>query len=281
MRALHKNAFRKPGVPGPNVVLSGILIALIACAVLGPFFVHYSPYEVDFSHIAQRPSALHWLGTDELGRDVLSRIIYGARTSLTVAALVQLVAIGLGMLVGLISGYAPRALDTTLVAIMDSFYAFPGLVFVIVIIAILPPGLFSIVVALTFANWPLPARVTRAKVLSLRNEEFVVAAKALGASSRRVLLRHILPNAVGPVIVQFVQGAASVVLSEAALSYMGIGLPASYPGWGAMVARGRDYLLTSPHMALFPILALTVMVISLNGVGKVLSTRFDARARYN
>lgn len=278
---MRKTQSRNLAVLRPDVVLSIILLALVAGAVLGPFFLRYSPYQVDFNHIAQRPSALHWLGTDELGRDVLSRIVYGARTSLTVAVTVQLVAIGLGLFVGLISGYATRALDTTLMAIIDAFYAFPGLVFVIVIIAILPPGLFSIVVGLTFVNWQLPARVTRAKVLSLRNEEFVVAARALGASGPRVLFRHILPNAIGPIIVQFVQGAASVVLTEAALSYMGIGLPASYPGWGVMIARGRDYLLTSPHMALFPILALTVMVISLNGVGRALHTRFEPRARYS
>ena len=223
-----------------------------------------SPYQSDFSQVLQPPSRLHWLGTDELGRDMTSRILKGARMSLIIAAAVQTAATFLGIIVGLIAGYSSRLIDGALMALVDALYGFPTLVIVIVLVAVLPSGVSSLIGALTLVSWALPATVMRSKVLLLRNEEFVVAAHALGTSRARILFRHVLPNAVGPMVTLFTQGAAGTIISESALSYMGLGLPASYPTWGGMIAKGRDYLLGSPHVALFPTLALVLTILCIN-----------------
>ena len=263
----------------PAVLPALVLASLITASLVGPLLLPYSPYDVDFAHIAEPPNHLHWLGTDELGRDILSRVLYGARMSLLVAAAVQLAAMSLGVIVGLIAGYSLRNVDATLMGLVDALYAFPALVLVIVMVTVLPPGVASIVTALTFVSWPLPARVVRGQDVSLRNEEFVVAAHALGATGARVLVRHVLPNAIGPLVVLLMQGAAQTVIGEAALSYLGIGVPASYPTWGAMIANGRDHLLSAPHMALIPTAALIITIISLNRLGEALRMRIDPRLK--
>jgi len=253
------------------------LTLLISASLLGPNFLRKSPFEVNFTHVSEGPSEQHWLGTDELGRDILSRILQGGRTSLLIAATVQVSSTFLGVLVGLVAGYARGTVDTMLMALVDSLYSFPALVIVIVMVAVMPPGIESIIIALALVSWPLPARVMRTKVVSLRKEEFVVAAKALGASDARILFRHILPNSISPIIALFTQGAATTIISESALGYLGLGLPASYPTWGGMIAKGRDYLLGSPHIALFPTLALMIAVISFNRLGEALRVYLDPR----
>lgn len=261
-----------------NTAMPALALSLILLVGLGgPYLVRQSPYQSDFSHALQPPSRHHWLGTDELGRDMTSRILRGARISLFIATTVQTIATLFGIVVGLIAGYSNRLIDGILMALVDALYGFPTLVIVIVLVAVLPPGVFSIIAALTFVSWALPATVMRSKVLLLRNEEFVVAAHALGASHARVLFRHVLPNAAGPMIVLFTQGIAATIISESALSYMGLGLPASYPTWGGMIAKGRDYLLGSPHVAFFPTCALVLTILCINRLGNALRLHLDPR----
>lgn len=260
---------------GMEMVLAFGLLGLAVLAGAG--FLRYSPQDVDFKHVLEGPSALHWLGTDELGRDLLSLTLNGAWTSLLIAVEVQLLGTCLGVLVGLIAGYSRPSVDGALMMLANAMYAFPGLAIVIVMLAVLPPGAAAVVMALSFVSWPLPARVVRGKVMALRSEMFVLAAQAIGASSARVLLRHILPNAISPIVVLLTQGAAAAIIGEAALSYLGIGLPASQPTWGGMIARGRDYFLSSPLPTLVPTLALVVTVVSLYRLGEVLRIRLDPR----
>jgi ABC-type dipeptide/oligopeptide/nickel transport system permease subunit len=255
-----------------------LAVGLLVLTVLaGPFLVRQSPYQSEFAHVLQAPSLNHWLGTDELGRDMTSRILRGARMSLLIAATVQSAAALLGILVGLIAGYSNRMIDGVLMSLVDVMYGFPALVIVIVLVAVLPPGVPSLIAALTFVSWALPASVMRSKVMLLRNEEYVVAAQALGASRVRILFRHVLPNAIGPMIVLFTQGAAATIISESALSYMGLGLPTSYPTLGGMIAKGRDYLLGSPHVALVPTCALVLTILCINRLGNALRLHLDPR----
>lgn len=259
-------------------VLPALILGLLVMAsLIGPYFLRNSPYDVDFGHILESPNKQHWLGTDELGRDILSRILEGARTSLLIAMAVQTAATIFGTTVGLLAGYSNRVIDATMMAFVDVLYGFPALVIAIVLVAVMPAGTFSMIGALTFVSWALPATVMRSKIMLLRNEEFVLAAHAIGASRTRILLRHILPNAIVPIIVLFTQGAAGTIISESALSYLGLGLPASYPTLGGMIAKGRDYLLGSPHVALIPTAVLVITIVSVNRLGDALRMHLDPR----
>lgn len=257
----------------------GVLAFLVLTSLVVPFLLPYNPYASDFQHVLESPGWQHWMGTDELGRDILSRLLQGMRLSLLFAAGVQLAATAFGMAVGLIAGFFGRAVDTILMALVDSLYAFPALVIVIVFVALLPSGILSIMIALAVVSWPLSARAVRSKVIMLRHQQFVLAAQVSGSSTTRVLLRHILPNSLGPAITLFVQGSAVAVMGEAALSYLGIGVPASYPSLGRMIATGREYLASAPHLALFPIVALVLIIVCLNRLGEAVRMRLDPRLR--
>jgi peptide/nickel transport system permease protein len=258
---------------------AALLGSSLILSLTGPWWLPYSPYAVDFLHIAEGPDGTHWLGTDELGRDVASRVVHGARVSLLIAGAVQIGATCLGLCVGLAAGYARPRADAVVMAIVDMAYGFPPLLIVLVIAALLPPGVWSIVLAFTLVSWPQPARLMRGQVLSLRNREFVLAAVALGAPAPRILFRHVLLNSADVLVVHFTQAFATVVMGEAALSYLGLGIPASQPSWGMMIAKGREYFLSAPHILLAPMLALMVTVVSLNALGDSLTALLERRVK--
>jgi peptide/nickel transport system permease protein len=270
-RRLRRN---RPALVGLAIV--GIIALL---AVLPQAVAPYSPYVVTSSLRGSPPSAAHPFGMDQVGRDVLSRVIYGAR----VAMLVGLAATGLSLLVGVLvgstAGYFGGIVDGALMRLVDALQAFPILVLLIAIAAALGPSLEHVIIILGLTTWAQYARVVRADVLSLRQREFVLAARTLGVPNARIIVRHILPNALGPIIVLASLSVAGVILLESALSFLGLGTQPPTPSWGSMLADGRTYILTYPHIALFPGLAITLAVLAFNLLGDGLRDALDPRTR--
>ena len=255
-----------------------VLLVLIA-ALLGPALAPYPPNEQLLELRLQTPNGGHPLGLDELGRDVLSRLLFGARVSLAVGIAVVVLAGALGTLIGALSGYAGGAVDATLMRLSDVVLAFPGILLAIALVAVLGPALSHVVLALAVIGWVGYARLVRGQVLKLREEEFVLAARAAGIPARRVVLRHVLPNVLPLLVVQATLGMAGAVLAEAGLSFLGLGQPPPGSSWGAMVNAGRAHLLDAPHVALFPGLAIVWTVLGLNFLGDGLVDALDPRRR--
>ncbi|MGQ9584410.1 MAG: ABC transporter permease [Anaerolineae bacterium] len=255
------------------------LILLVLVAIAAPLLTPHSPYTPDFSLALQPPSPEHPLGTDELGRDLIARLLYGARVSLAVGLVVQTIAIGAGCLLGLAAGYFRGIVDTVLMRLVDIMYAFPSFLFAVFMVAFLRPSPFSIILVLTLVGWPFPARLIRGQVLSLREWEFVSAARVVGANSWRIMVRHILPNALSVLIVHFTIGIADVIMAEAGLSFLGIGIRPPNPTWGGMIAKGREYFRSFPHLALYPSIALGLTVLAFNFLGDGLRDALDPRLR--
>jgi ABC-type dipeptide/oligopeptide/nickel transport system permease subunit len=264
----------RPALVGLAIVGAIALLSMFPEAV-----APYSPYAVNSSLRGSGPSAMHPFGMDQVGRDVLSRVIFGAR----VAMLVGLAATGLSLLVGVLvgatAGYFGGLVDVLLMRLVDALQAFPILVLLIAIAAALGPSLQNVIVILGLTTWAQYARIVRADVLSLREREFVVAARTLGVPTMRIILRHILPNALGPIIVLASLSVAGVILLESALSFLGLGTQPPTASWGSMLADGRTYILTYPHIALFPGVAITVAVLALNLLGDGLRDALDPRTR--
>ena len=257
---------------------SMVLLVLIA-ALVGPALAPYPPNEQLLELRLQTPNGEHVLGLDELGRDVLSRLLFGARVSLAVGVAVVVLAGALGTLIGALSGYAGGAVDATLMRLTDVVLAFPGILLAIALVAVLGPALSHVVLALAVIGWVGYARLVRGQVLKLREEEFVLAARAAGIPARRVVLRHVLPNVLPLLVVQATLGMAGAVLAEAGLSFLGLGQPPPGSSWGAMVNAGRAHLLDAPHVALFPGLAIVWTVLGLNFLGDGLVDALDPRRR--
>lgn len=263
------------------VIGLGVIALFYLIALLAPLIAPYDP-------IAQRdiartsflpPSSDHWLGTDRFGRDVLSRILYGARISLAIAFVATVISITLGTLIGAIAGYAGGKVDAILMRFTDMVLAFPRLVLLIMIVALFSPSIAVIITVLGLTQWPSTTRIVRGDVLSLREREFVQAARALGFSSRRILLRHLIPNVLAPVIVAATLGIGNTIVLEAGLSFLGLGVSAPTPTWGNMVAEGRDYLLRAWWLATFPGLTIVFVVLAFNLVGDGLRDALDPRLR--
>lgn len=257
----------------------GFLIALVAIIVLAPYLGEPSPLTQDLDHIDEAPSAAHLLGTDELGRDMLSRLINGAQVSLMVGLTVQTCETVIGTLLGLIAGYYGGVVDMIIMRIVDTVYAFPPFLFAVFMAAILPPSVWSIILVLVLVSWPWEARVTRGMVLSLKESEFVTSARVVGASNWRIMLRHILPNALSPLIVGFSLGIAGTIMAESGLSFLGIGIRPPTPSWGGMIDQGRLFLRVYPHLAIFPSIALALTVLAFNFLGDGLRDALDPRLR--
>jgi len=257
----------------------GLAVALIwvLAASGAPLLAPSSPRAIDLTADLQRPSVRHLLGAGENGIDVLTHILYGARVSLIVSVMTVLLSALVGTIVGGVAGYFRGWLDELLMRSTDVLLAFPGILLAIFITAVLGPSLANVVFALTFTGWTGYARLFRGQVLSLRQREYVQAAKALGASGRRILGRHILPNAAGPLIVQATFGIPGAILAEASLSFLGLGVPPGTPSWGALVDQGTQYLLIAPHIALFPGLALALTVLGFNFLGDALRDALDPK----
>jgi peptide/nickel transport system permease protein len=233
----------------------------------------------DTSRRLEPPSRQHVLGLDDLGRDVLSRIVFGARVSLRVGFSVVFIGSLVGVALGAIAGYFGGGWDTLIMRICDILLAFPGILLAIALVAVLGPSLNNVILALAVINWVGYARLTRGQVLKIREMEYVTAAKALGARSPRVIVRHVLPNVINPVIVMATLGLAGAILAEAALSFLGLGVQPPTPSWGAMLTSGRQYLGIANHLAIFPGIAIMLAVMGLNFLGDGLIDALDPKYR--
>src|SRR6516165_3961662 len=258
-----------------------ILIAIfLLCALFAPWIAPDDPASIDLPGRLMGPSRTHWFGTDELGRDILSRIVYGARISMLVGGSVVAVSLTLGLILGSVAGYYGGAVDRLLnVIVMNAFMSFPGILLAIAFVAFLGPGIFNLIFALSLGGWVGYARLVRGQVLAVREREFVEAARALGASDMRIIGRHILPNIIQPVIVQAAIGMAGAILAEATMSFLGLGVPPPAASWGAMLNDARSHLFDSPHLVLFPAAAVMLAVLSYNFIGDGLRDYLDPRSR--
>ena len=258
-----------------------VLVAVfVVCALFAPWLAPQDPARIDLPSRLMGPSSAHWFGTDELGRDILSRVVYGARISMLVGSCVVATSLTLGLIFGSIAGYYGGFLDRFLnVVVMNAFMSFPGILLAIALVAFLGPGLFNLVLALSIGGWVGYARLVRAQVLAVREREYVEAARALGANDVRIVVRHILPNIIQPVIVQAAIGMAGAILAEATMSFLGLGVPPPTPSWGSMLTDGRSHLFDAPHLVLFPAAAVMLAVLSFNFIGDGLRDYLDPRAR--
>jgi peptide/nickel transport system permease protein len=262
------------------VIGMALLILFIVIALFAPLFAPYNPAAIDLNHRLAAPEHAHWFGTDELGRDIFSRTLYGARLSLLVASSVVGCSLLLGLILGGLAGYYGGLLDTLLnVFVMNAFLALPGILLAIAFVAFLGPGLVNLILALSIGGWVGYARLVRAQVLAVREREFVEAARSLGAGDLRIFTRHILPNILQPVIVQSAIGMAGAVLAEATLSFLGLGVPPPAPSWGSMLNDARSHLFDAPHLVVFPAIAVMLCVLSFNFLGDALRDYLDPRTR--
>jgi peptide/nickel transport system permease protein len=257
-----------------------LVVVFVLCAIFAPWLAPYDPAQINLPMRLTPPSAAHWCGTDELGRDILSRLIYGSRISMLVGSCVVAASLFLGLIVGSIAGYYGGGIDRFVnVVVMNAFLSFPGILLAIAFVAFRGPGIFNLVLALSLGGWVGYARLVRAQVLGAREREFVEAARALGASDVRVIVRHILPNIIQPVIVQAAIGMAGAILAEATMSFLGLGVPPPTASWGAMLNDGRAHLFDAPHLVIFPALAVMLAVLSFNFIGDALRDYLDPRSR--
>jgi len=261
--------------------IGAVLVAVfIILAIFAPWIAPQDPASINLPARLSGPSTSHWFGTDELGRDIFSRIIYGARISMLVGVSVVTLSFLIGLVIGCIAGYYGGRLDRLVnVVVMNAFLSFPGILLAIAFVAFLGPGIFNLILALSIGGWVGYARLVRAQVLGTRQREFVEAARALGASDWRVITRHVLPNMIQPVIVQAAIGMAGAVLAEATMSFLGLGVPPPAASWGSMLNDGRAHLFDAPHLVLFPAVAVMLAVLSFNFIGDALRDYLDPRSR--
>ncbi|GGF10032.1 peptide ABC transporter permease [Aliidongia dinghuensis] len=258
------------------VVALALIVVIVGSAILAPWIAPYAPTKMDIAHRLKPPVGLHWFGTDDFGRDVLTRTLYGARLSLAVGAMVVVLASVLGTALGLFAGYV-RKLDTALMRFTDALMAFPDILLAIALLAGLGPSLFNVVLALGIVYTPRVARVVRGATLVLRELQFVEAAQALGASDLRIMLVHLLPNLISPLLVQATFIFATAILTEAALSFLGAGVPPTTPTWGNMIAGAQQYMNQADWLILAPGLAIVLTVLSLQILGDGLRDALDPK----
>ena len=256
-----------------------LTITLIVLAIAAPLLAPFDPDVQDTARRLEAPSHEHPLGLDDLGRDVLSRILFGARVSLRVGFSVVILGSLIGVFLGSIAGYFGGWADLIVMRVCDILLAFPGILLAIALVAVLGPSLNNVIIALAIINWVGYARLVRGQVLKVREMEYVTAAKALGARSPRVILRHVLPNVINPIIVMATLGLAGVILAEAALSFLGLGVQPPTPSWGKMLDSGRRYLGVANHLAIFPGAAIMLAVMGLNFLGDGLIDALDPKYR--
>jgi peptide/nickel transport system permease protein len=253
-----------------------ILLAVIASAALfAPVLAPRDPAQQNLEQDLLPYSHTHPLGTDKLGRDILSRILYGGRVSLAVGAATVAISLALGLCIGSLAGYAGGWVDQSLMRIVDVLLAFPGILVAIALTAVLGPGLQHVVIALCLIGWTGYARLVRGQIVTLREREFVHAARALGLPPARIVARHLLPNLISPLMIQSTFGLAAAIVAEGSLSFLGLGVEPPTPSWGAMLNEGRQFLLVAPHLTLYPGLALMATVLSLNLLGDALQDQLQ------
>ena len=270
LRALTRDATSLAGL--------AVMAALALMALLAPLIATHDPRAVDLAGQLQPPSAAHWFGTDSAGQDIFSRVVYGSQLALASGLLVLLLAATVGSLLGIVSGYLGGWVDDVIMRITDMFMAFPGLILAMAVVAALQQRtLWAVVIAISIRWWTPYARLMRAEALSLRNRDFVEAARAMGAGPRRILLLHVLPNTIAPIVIQATLDLGYIILTAAALSFIGFGAQPGEPDWGRMVADGREYMRTNWWVITFPGLAIFVSVLGFNLLGDGLRDVLDPR----
>ncbi len=263
-----------------SIIFGGsVLILLVIMAIFAPWITSYDPLDVKVENRLHSPSSEHLFGTDQLGRDVFSRVIYGTRISLRIGFISVLISFIIGSFLGITSGYFGRRIDNAIMAINDVMLAFPGLLLAIAIVGILGPGINNVMIAVGIGGIPDYIRVARNQTLSIRNLDYVQAATAIGAGRLRILLRHILPNIVAPLIILAAMGFAGAILASAALSFIGIGAQPPSPEWGAMLSIGRSNIREAWWLATFPGIAITITVLAINILGDGLRDTLDPRLK--
>ncbi len=270
-KQLKKN---KMAVVGAWIIAFYFLVALLA-----PFIAPYDPLQVDLVNKLQTPSWDHWMGTDDKGRDILSRVIYGSQLSLAVGSVSVLIGAFFGVMLGLIAGYYGKMIDTVIMRFIDILLAFPGILLALAIISALGPSLINVMIAVGIFSVPTFARIVRGSMLGEKKKEYVDAIRALGASDFHIIVVHILPNIFSPIIVQGTLRLATAILTAAGLSFLGMGAQPPSPEWGAMLSGGRNFLWTAPHIATFPGLAIAFIVLGLNLFGDGLRDALDPRSK--
>jgi peptide/nickel transport system permease protein len=274
-------SFQRAARNNPLAATGVVLVAIfVVFALFAPWIAPQDPAYIDLPNRLSRPSVMHWCGTDELGRDILSRLIYGSRISMLVGSCVVVASLALGLILGSVAGYYGGKIDRFFnIVLMNAFLSFPGILLAIAFVAFRGSGIFNLVLALSLGGWVGYARLVRAQVLASREREFVEAAKALGASDLRVIARHIFPNIIQPVIVQAAIGMAGAILAEATMSFLGLGVPPPTASWGAMLNDGRAHLFDAPHLVIFPAGAVMLAVLSFNFIGDAMRDYLDPRSR--
>ncbi len=259
-----------------------IVVIMTLAALLAPLIARQSPIAIDLVHLLEKPSAGHWLGTDIQGRDVWSRLVYGARVSLTVGLISQGIALLLGVSLGLIAGFYGRWVDEVVMRLADVTLAFPTLLLLIAMVAALEPSMGVVYATIGIVGWAGMARLVRGQVLVVRQLEYIQAIRALGAGDLRIMLQHVLPNVIAPVVIAATLGVAGAIMAEAALSFLGLGVPPPAPSWGSMIADGRDLdqLRRAPWTSVFPGVAIGAAVLGFNLLGDALRDALDPRQHY-
>ena len=258
---------------------AAVLLLFASAALFAPVLSPYNPLSQNLDQDLITHSAQHLLGTDKLGRDILSRIIFGSRISLLVGASTVALSLLIGVGVGSVSGYAGGFVDLLLMRLIDILMAFPGILLAIAFSAVLGPGLDHVILALALIGWTSYARLVRGEILSLRERDFVHAARALGCRPTRVIVLHLLPNLLPPLLIQATFGVAAAIVAEGSLSFLGLGVAPPTASWGSMLNEGRQFLLVAPHLTTYPGIALMLTVLSLNLVGDALQDRLESRTR--
>jgi oligopeptide transport system permease protein len=264
-----------------KVAMAGlVMIGLISLlALIGPYLSPYSYSDQSLMNANQPPSAAHWFGTDNLGRDLFTRILYGARISLAIGIVASLINLGIGVVYGGIAGYFGGRVDSIMMRIVDILYGIPLLLYVILLMVVLKPGLTNIFIALGLVYWLRMARIVRGQVLALREQEYVLAARLIGAGAWRIILRHLLPNAMGPIIVTLTLSIPEAIFTEAFLSFIGLGVSAPMASWGVLASESVSGLRSYPYQLLYPALAISITMLSFNFLGDGLRDALDPRMR--
>jgi peptide/nickel transport system permease protein len=261
------------------IISTGVLIILTLACIIGPLISRYNYHQLDLLHLTQKPSRLHWFGTDNLGRDEFVRVLYGGRISLTVGLAVALSAGIVGASVGSYAGYYGGWVDNILMRVTDLFLAFPFLVILIIASRLFGGSVLDIVILLTLFFWMADARIVRGVFLSMKEKEFIEAARASGASDKRIIFYHMLPNAMGPIIVSVTLGVAAAILTESALSFLGFGIQPPTPSWGNLLDEAQSAALTAPHLVWFPGLMILATVLCVNYLGDGLRDALDPHGK--
>ena len=254
-----------------------VIVAFVAVAVFAPWLAPYDPIATSFSTVRKAPSAAHWFGTDEIGRDVLSRVIFGARASLLAGVVSVLISLSVGVPTGLLAGYAGGKTDMLISRVTDALLACPFLILAIALAAFLGPSLTNAMIAIGISATPIFIRLTRGTTIAVKAEDFVLAARAIGNAPWRIAVRHVLPNIVPPLLVQATLAIAAAVIAEASLSFLGLGQQPPQPSWGSMLNTAKNYIDNAPWMAIWPGVSIFLLVLSFNIVGDGLRDALDPR----